>query len=812
MITEIAFSPYMSISLFAYQPIRSLTALLIFLLCGAESRADHIMGGNIEMEALDPTPGRYLIRLIIFQNEYWDVGGYEPGNQGMMIYRTRDNQKMKYFLLDLANFGQTDFSYFNDSCAVDRRLKTGRRVYEAEVKLNPSEYNDPGGYYIVWADCCRNTALSNIVMPGRTGVLFQLRFPPLIRNGAPFLNSSPVFNELNGEYLCVNNPFMLNFDAHDADGDELRYSLVTPFNSFVIIENPSEENYRGMSAYPLVDWIPGYAADKVMNGNPELSIDSNSGILTVTPTLLGLFVFTVQVDEYRKGQWIGSTRRDYQFLVIDCPDITPPEPRISISGFPEGTTSATICYGEEIELFTDTRPDWVYQWRKDGRFILHAGKPSLRVKESGTYTIDIAYKTACGRPVKSSEVKIAVIGGKVNLLASGHTVCEGKTTKLATESVPGLIYTWMLNEVIVPGQNKPELVTEKEGKYTVRVEDPLSGCAASVSDPLELTRLNSPQPVISGGPAAHTACKGDTVMLKTATLTGHIYQWYRNSTELSGAVSESYKTGDSGTYTVRATDANGCRGTSESYQLEFLEKVTITLDPIPDFCLGDSSAYVLAGYPTGGTFAGKGVSGNKFTPSLAGRGTHDISYTISTGVLSCAQGSASRKVVVSAPPQPSLPGRIRTGKGIAVRLNGNVGDEYAYRWSPAYGLNAADIPDPDASPEQTTVYSLEITDPQGCIIKHEITVVVDVRLLIPDAFTPNGDGINDVWVLSGLADFPDLEISVYDRWGSLIYYSSGYPTPWDGRYKGGKLPVGYYPYRIRTGHGFEYRGAVAIIN
>lgn len=241
-----------------------------------------------------------------------------------MIYRTRDNQKMKFVIADIANFGEVNVVYFNDSCSQNRRLKTRKLVYEEEVNLDPALYDDSAGYYVVWADGYRNLGLTNIMNPYNTGIMLQLKFPPLKRNGQPFLNSSASFNEINGEYLCVNMPFSLHFDAEDQDGDELRYSLVTPFDNFQGGVDVSESEYKGMSSYPFVNYVSGYNATNVMHGNPELIIDSRTGILNVTPTQLGLFVVAVQVDEYRKGEWIGSTRMDYQFLVIDCPPVVPP--------------------------------------------------------------------------------------------------------------------------------------------------------------------------------------------------------------------------------------------------------------------------------------------------------------------------------------------------------------------------------------------------------------------------------------------------------------------------------------------------------
>ena len=68
--------------------------------------------------------------------------------------------------------------------------------------------------------------------------------------------------------------------------------------------------------------------------------------------------------------------------------------------------------------------------------------------------------------------------------------------------------------------------------------------------------------------------------------------------------------------------------------------------------------------------------------------------------------------------------------------------------------------------------------------------------MVPNAFTPNGDGKNDEWVIDGINLFPNVVISVYNRWGEQLFYSKGNYTPWDGTYNGKPVPVGTYYYII----------------
>jgi gliding motility-associated-like protein len=71
-----------------------------------------------------------------------------------------------------------------------------------------------------------------------------------------------------------------------------------------------------------------------------------------------------------------------------------------------------------------------------------------------------------------------------------------------------------------------------------------------------------------------------------------------------------------------------------------------------------------------------------------------------------------------------------------------------------------------------------------------------VNLKIPNAFSPNGDGIHDQWTIEVLADFPNCQVEIFDRWGQRMFYSKGYTQPWDGTVKGQPAATGTYYYII----------------
>ncbi|MFH2141781.1 MAG: gliding motility-associated C-terminal domain-containing protein [Bacteroidota bacterium] len=132
------------------------------------------------------------------------------------------------------------------------------------------------------------------------------------------------------------------------------------------------------------------------------------------------------------------------------------------------------------------------------------------------------------------------------------------------------------------------------------------------------------------------------------------------------------------------------------------------------------------------------------------------------------------------------------------------GDTVTYLWVPETGLDNPDVANPIASPDQTTIYYVYITTPTGCVEFDSVKVTVIPRVIIPTGFTPNGDGINDTWVIDNLSFFSDVLVEVYNRWGEKLFMYAGsgagyeydVSKQWDGTYNGKQVPVGTYYFVI----------------
>jgi large repetitive protein len=94
-------------------------------------------------------------------------------------------------------------------------------------------------------------------------------------------------------------------------------------------------------------------------------------------------------------------------------------------------------------------------------------------------------------------------------------------------------------------------------------------------------------------------------------------------------------------------------------------------------------------------------------------------------------------------------------------------------------------------------YTVIVTDSIGCTLTTSVFVEPTIGcFFMANALTPNGDGVNDVWVVGGLEYFPTANVQVFNRWGQVVFESKGYQSPWEGTYKGEKLPVADYYFLI----------------
>jgi gliding motility-associated-like protein len=202
-----------------------------------------------------------------------------------------------------------------------------------------------------------------------------------------------------------------------------------------------------------------------------------------------------------------------------------------------------------------------------------------------------------------------------------------------------------------------------------------------------------------------------------------------------------------------------------------------------------------------GLFSGKGVtSSGMFSPAAAGAGTQVIRYTY-TGPNGCVSVKEQAITVLAVPTVSAGPDKVVL-EGGSVVLNGSAtGNNLQYLWSPSSGLNNTSIIQPAASPTNDQTYSLTVTSIDGCAASDQVVVKVLKTPSVPNAFSPNGDGVHDKWEIQYLDSYPGATVDIFNRYGQKVFESKGYAKPWDGTVNGKSLPIGTYYYIIDPKNG-----------
>jgi gliding motility-associated-like protein len=141
------------------------------------------------------------------------------------------------------------------------------------------------------------------------------------------------------------------------------------------------------------------------------------------------------------------------------------------------------------------------------------------------------------------------------------------------------------------------------------------------------------------------------------------------------------------------------------------------------------------------------------------------------------------------------------GNGVNLTPVLNFTEPVTFLWSPSININNVTIASPTVSPIDDIIYTLTITSSNGCKSADQVLVKVLKQILIPNAFSPNGDGIHDLWEIKNLATYPGSVITIFNRYGQPIHNIVNYSAAWDGKVNRKEAPAGTYYYIIDPKNG-----------
>jgi gliding motility-associated-like protein len=194
-------------------------------------------------------------------------------------------------------------------------------------------------------------------------------------------------------------------------------------------------------------------------------------------------------------------------------------------------------------------------------------------------------------------------------------------------------------------------------------------------------------------------------------------------------------------------------------------------------------------------------------------GTFAIKYFF-YNVNGCVSDTVSKNVTVHPYPKLSLVPKINVLEGGSQKIIPKYvyGTNLTYQWTPPTYLNNDTDSIPVTTPLGDIRYRLYLTGIGGCTVSDTVFIKLLLSPIVPNAFSPNGDGINDRWRIQYLESYPGATVDVYNRYGQAVFSSVGYDVDWDGTVNGKALPIGTYYYVINPKNGRKIiTGSITII-
>lgn len=506
----------------------------------------------------------------------------------------------------------------------------------------------------------------------------------------------------------------------------------------------------------------------------------------------------------------GCETTSTEIEVIDGGDNLPPAVAV--------TNPGVVCDGQTFKLTAELIGGINYYWRTPNEDVLQGNEIVINnatIEDAGRYEL-VLESAGCRTDPVFELVEVSAIPTMDISASAGELFCEGSTNQLSVPFYTGSQYQWKLNGTVITGVTSNSYNSTESGTYTVTVQNSYS--CTGTSNPIAIKEVK--QPVASYAEIASSCLNEEIQFENTSTFdatVAPVFHWDFGDGTNATIKNPKHTYTEAGDFKVILQVGYDNTTCSDSYEsiisvAKFLNlEINADGKPVPDgvfaLCEGNEAELSVQA-STGQVLWNTGETTAKITISEQG-----IYSVTSGGNSGCSSSDEIEVKVVDNVALEITSGSQRIESGSSAQL-GASGAEY-YDWKPVEDLDNSTIPNPLASPQETTEYIVLGSNSFGCLDSAMVTVYVDEKVTIkveaPRAFTPNGDGNNDEWIISNIDVYESCPIRIFNRWGQNVYEAPQYNNDWDGYMNGTQLPEGAYYYIITCGPSEVHTGDVTLI-
>lgn len=688
-------------------------------------QATHIVGGD--MYYVCTGPGKYAFEIIIYRE--CQSGSTFDGAPNISVFKASSPTAIQNLTASTPLISEVPINDIDPCLSIPPDICLQKLVSRFNLTLPLINRS----YYVVHQSCCRNNGVSNLVDSGDEGSTYIVE---LNGSAQSKCNNSAVFENFPPPLLCANEPINFDHSAFDPDGDELVYELCTPLDDSFSQLNPFN---AGPPPYDGVNFIPPYTALTPIIGDPAFAINSSTGLITGTPLNAGLYVVGVCVSEYRNGQFLGSTQRDFQFSITYCPPLV--DAKLNGEAVDEYYVYETC--GETTVNFinesTDVQYIQEYYWEfpipgEPGPRIFSSKDVSLEFPAPGKYFGKMILNpgSECS---DSTDIEINISPDFTPTFQTDYDTCVAGSVSFFDLTVenPGFEFvsrSWSFGDGDSSTLANPVHLYSAPGSYLVSLTlEDVIGCVETTSQIVDWFPVPA---TLIFEPSSFSGCPNEVFTFSTTPVPfddSYSIYWDFGDGQIDSTLVTNHAYDEGGTYSIRieVISSLGC----------------VTVEEFPEWITIDS-------FPEA-----------------------NFSWTPQTG--------------------------ISNFEPLVYFQNESLRAE-EFDW--LFGENGIDFSsNPSFSFPDTGLQRVQLiaSSANGCLdtLVKWVDVVPENTFHLPNAFSPNGDGLNETFKGVGLGPgFQTYHLRILNRWGQLVFESHDPEVGWNGRYQntGKSAQIGVYTY------------------